>query len=129
MMQFSLTSPTLTMRPILSPPRARGRGRGFGRGGRRSRGRGAGRGRGRGPAADRDTVALDDGVSQLTVVSNLRPQTGLGAAHAVEGGSHSQVPQDTHLRLEEPDIQRVYRRRPRREVHGRGCGTGGRLRH
>ncbi|CAL5441134.1 unnamed protein product [Camellia sinensis] len=114
---------------IEPPPRARGRGRGFGRGGRRGRGRGAGRGRGRAPAADCDTVAPDDGVSQLTAVSDLPPQTGSGAAHAVEGGSHSQAPQDTHLRLGEPDIQRVYRRRPRREVHGRDCGTGGRLGH
>ncbi|KAL7252540.1 hypothetical protein ACSBR1_007158 [Camellia fascicularis] len=87
------------------------------------------RGRGQGPAADRDTVAPDDGVSQLTAVSDLRPQTGSGTAHAIEGGSHSQASQDTHLRLGAPDIQRVYRRRPRREVHGRGCGTGGRLGH
>ncbi|CAL5330778.1 unnamed protein product [Camellia sinensis] len=107
---------------IEPPPRARGRGRGFGRGGRRGRGRGAGRGRGRAPDADPDTVAPDDGVSQLIAVSNLPPQPGSGAAHAVEGESQSQAPQ-------EPDIQRVYRRRPKREVHGRGCGTGGRLRH
>ncbi|KAL7191203.1 hypothetical protein ACSBR2_023301 [Camellia fascicularis] len=79
-------------------PRARGRRRGYGRSGRRNRGRGAGRdrgrgrGRGRGPAADRDTVAPDEGVSQLTVVSDLRPETRSGAAHAGEGGSHSQAP-------------------------------------
>ncbi|KAL7247694.1 hypothetical protein ACSBR2_002581 [Camellia fascicularis] len=126
----------------IDPPRARRRGRGYGCGGRRGRGWGAGRGRGRGrgPAADRDTVAPNEGVSQLTAVSDLRPETGSGAAHAGEWGSHSQavsggpyvgegVPLDTHLRLGEPDIQRVYRRRPRREVHGRGCGTGNRLGH
>ncbi|CAL5400024.1 unnamed protein product [Camellia sinensis] len=114
---------------IEPPTRARGRGRGFGRGGRRGRGRGADRGRGRAPAADRDTVAPDDGVSQVTAVSDLPPQTGSRASHAVEGGSHPQAPQDTHLRLGEPDIQRVYRRRPRREAHSRDCGTGGRLGH
>ncbi|CAL5434931.1 unnamed protein product [Camellia sinensis] len=95
-------------------PRARGRDRGYGRGGRRSRGRGAGRGRCRGPAADRDTVAPDEGVSQLTAVSNVGPEGGSEAAQAGESRSQSQAPQvvaggphvgegapqDLHLRLE-----------------------------
>ncbi|CAL5430909.1 unnamed protein product [Camellia sinensis] len=130
---------------IEGPPRARGRGRGYGRGGRRSRGQGAGRGRGRGqgPAADRDTVAPDKGVSQLTAVSNVEPKGGSEAAQAGEGRSQSQAsqvvaggphagegaPQDLHLRLGKPHIQRVYGKRPRKEVHGRGCGTGGKLGH
>ncbi|XP_028119167.1 RGG repeats nuclear RNA binding protein A-like [Camellia sinensis] len=118
---------------IESSPRARGRGRGYGRGGRRGRGRGAGRGRGRGRATDRDTVAPDEGVSQLTAVSDLQAQTGSRAADAGEGGSHSQAPQAVtggpHAEEGVPDIQRVYHRRSRREVHGRGCGTGGRLGH
>ncbi|KAL7231061.1 hypothetical protein ACSBR2_009355 [Camellia fascicularis] len=118
---------------IVPLPRARGRGRGYGRGGRRGRSRGAGRGRGRGPAADRDTVAPDEGVSQLTAVSDLQAETGSGAADVREGGSHSQAPQAVsggpHAGEGVPDIQRVYCRRPMREVHGRGCETGGRLGH
>ncbi|KAI8012763.1 Gelation factor [Camellia lanceoleosa] len=70
-------------------PRARGRGRGYGRGRRRGRGRGTGRGRGRGLVADRDTVAPDEGVSQLTAVSDVGPERGLGAAQAGERGSQS----------------------------------------
>ncbi|KAL7233869.1 hypothetical protein ACSBR1_017470 [Camellia fascicularis] len=71
------TSPTLKMRSILRPPpRARRRGRGCGRGRCRGRGRGAGRGKGRGPAADHDTVASDEGVSQLTAVSDVGPKGG-----------------------------------------------------
>ncbi|KAL7166876.1 hypothetical protein ACSBR2_037526 [Camellia fascicularis] len=94
---------------------------------------GAGRGRGPGPAADCDTVAPDEGVSQLTAVSDLQAEAGSGAAGAGEGGSHSQDPQGVsggpHAGEGVPNVQRVYRQRPRREVHGRGCGTGGRLGH
>ncbi|KAL7185127.1 hypothetical protein ACSBR2_027125 [Camellia fascicularis] len=95
---------------------------------RPSRGQGAGRGRGRGPAVDCDIVAPDEGVSQLTAVSDLQAETRSGAVDAGEGGSHSQAPQAVnggpHAGEGVPDIQRVYRRRPRREVHGQGCGTG-----
>ncbi|KAL7174336.1 hypothetical protein ACSBR2_033574 [Camellia fascicularis] len=55
-------------------------------GGRHGRGRDAGRGRGRGPAADCDTVAPNEGVSQLTAVSDLQAETGSGAADTREGG-------------------------------------------
>ena len=88
-------------------------------------------------AADQDTVAPDEGVgvSQLTAVSDLQAQAGSGASDAGEGGSHShsQAPQvdsgGQHAGERVPDIQRVYCRRPRREIHGQGCGTGGRLGH
>ncbi|KAL7205623.1 hypothetical protein ACSBR2_018533 [Camellia fascicularis] len=125
------------------PEREGGRGQGYGYGGRRGRGRGAGRGGGRGPAANCDTVAPDEGVSQLIAVSDVGLERGSGAAQAGEEGSQSQapqavtggphagegVPQDPHLQLGEPHIQRVYGRRPMREVHGQGCGTRGKLGH
>ncbi|KAL7246350.1 hypothetical protein ACSBR2_001457 [Camellia fascicularis] len=74
-------------------PRARERGRGYGRGRRHGQGRSAGKGRGRGPTADRDTVAPDEGVSQLIIVSDVGPKGGSEVTRAGEGGSQSQAPQ------------------------------------
>ncbi|KAL7265746.1 hypothetical protein ACSBR1_003513 [Camellia fascicularis] len=76
-----------------------------------------------------EVMVVADVVAELIAITDLRPETGSGAAQAGEGGSHSQaplavsggpyagkgVPQDTHLQLKEPHIQRVYGRRPRRD--------------
>ncbi|KAL7235321.1 hypothetical protein ACSBR1_018759 [Camellia fascicularis] len=82
-----------------------------------------------------------EGEAKVMVVGDVAAEVGVraeaetrsGAANVGEGGSHSQAPQAVsggpHAGEGVPDIQRVYRRRPRREVHGRGCGTGDSLGH
>ncbi|XP_028115994.1 uncharacterized protein LOC114313781 [Camellia sinensis] len=109
--------------PVHAPTRGIGRGRGC------SDRRGVSRGRGRG--RDHDNNAEDDGVSQLSAVCEGLPEVVSNDCTAPIGDVQpaSIEADEGVVHVAAQDIQRVYSKRPRRQTHGRGCGTGGKLGH
>ena len=74
---------------------------------------------------------MDDGVSQLSAVCEGVPEVVSNDCTATIGDVQptSTEAGEGVVRAAAQDIQRVYSKRPKRQTHGRGCGTGGKLGH